>query len=277
MGLVTFIGMDDRLRAAIGPVVLIVVMLVAIPAVMLWRLARQHQEGRRVGLCRSCGYDLRGGHDRCPECGANVPAEGEGDDPSRWGNASLSDLLLRHALEPVAERLRESDVPAPVRPLLQAAERRALGEASADEFAAAAIASLEAGLDGRYVGMLAGWTPATTLDPEGLMAAALREQGVEVPRRGAILHRRALILVDAFLNGELKMDGLAGALVAALGERNVRTARSPAYHLWSYASSWWADEAPSWRDQFEELATRAALDLRARLLTQRVWVDVEKW
>ena len=31
-------------------------------------------ERRRVrGLCACCGYDLRGGHARCPECGAALP------------------------------------------------------------------------------------------------------------------------------------------------------------------------------------------------------------
>lgn len=35
----------------------------------LLRNQRSHSRTRR-GLCGRCGYDLRGSHDRCPECGA---------------------------------------------------------------------------------------------------------------------------------------------------------------------------------------------------------------
>ena len=33
---------------------------------------------RRIGRCRNCGYDLRGGSARCPECGKE-PRGGQGD------------------------------------------------------------------------------------------------------------------------------------------------------------------------------------------------------
>lgn len=35
----------------------------------LWRGMRARRKSR-AGLCRKCGYDLRAGHDRCPECGS---------------------------------------------------------------------------------------------------------------------------------------------------------------------------------------------------------------
>jgi hypothetical protein len=34
---------------------------------------RLRQRRRAAGLCAACGYDLRGGHDRCPECGEKAP------------------------------------------------------------------------------------------------------------------------------------------------------------------------------------------------------------
>ena len=36
-----------------------------------WRARRCHAPVRR-GVCPGCGYDLRAGHDRCPECGRPV-------------------------------------------------------------------------------------------------------------------------------------------------------------------------------------------------------------
>jgi hypothetical protein len=41
-----------------------------VPA-LLWRL-RFYRERQRLGLCRSCGYDLRATPERCPECGSPV-------------------------------------------------------------------------------------------------------------------------------------------------------------------------------------------------------------
>jgi hypothetical protein len=64
-------------RAAIVPDWFLVVTLMALPA---WRLIGRRKRlavrRTRLGLCITCGYDLRATPDRCPECGF-VPCQPE--------------------------------------------------------------------------------------------------------------------------------------------------------------------------------------------------------
>jgi hypothetical protein len=46
----------------------------------LWVWGRKRRRARR-GLCAGCGYDLRGGGEKCPECGRPL-AEGDGASPT---------------------------------------------------------------------------------------------------------------------------------------------------------------------------------------------------
>ena len=52
---------------------------------LLPSLRRRRRE--RLGLCLSCGYDLRGSINRCPECGNEFEGAGVGS-PGVWGMRS---------------------------------------------------------------------------------------------------------------------------------------------------------------------------------------------
>jgi hypothetical protein len=51
-------------------------LLLALLAPGLWLVSRVRRRLRpKAGRCARCGYDLRAGHDRCPECGESVPQQ----------------------------------------------------------------------------------------------------------------------------------------------------------------------------------------------------------
>ena len=47
---------------------LLVLLFGAVPARKTWRWLKAKRKGKD-GFCRTCGYDLRGSSERCPECG----------------------------------------------------------------------------------------------------------------------------------------------------------------------------------------------------------------
>jgi hypothetical protein len=60
-----------------------VVVISAIVPALAVRRALWKRRARRLGLCESCGYDLRASRMRCPECGAEIRDSGHQDPSTR--------------------------------------------------------------------------------------------------------------------------------------------------------------------------------------------------
>ncbi|MCY2950687.1 MAG: hypothetical protein NTU53_01765 [Planctomycetota bacterium] len=58
------------------PYWLLTALLAFYPARRAWTRRRQMRR-LRLGLCLTCGYDLRASKDRCPECGSPIPTNNE--------------------------------------------------------------------------------------------------------------------------------------------------------------------------------------------------------
>jgi predicted amidophosphoribosyltransferase len=54
----------------VAPYWAVVGVLLVLPAA--WVVGKLRRRRRIVGVCRTCGYDLRASRERCPECGMAI-------------------------------------------------------------------------------------------------------------------------------------------------------------------------------------------------------------
>ncbi|HWE93181.1 MAG TPA: hypothetical protein VG269_04340 [Tepidisphaeraceae bacterium] len=64
-------------RDAVVPLWAVVVVTGLCPFVVLRHWIRDRRRRRSIGLCPTCGYDLRATPDKCPECGTVIPISKE--------------------------------------------------------------------------------------------------------------------------------------------------------------------------------------------------------
>ena len=74
-GVDTLLGYTYSMSTVLIPYWFLILLTSILPALFAFRThrARVREKRSHLGLCQTCGYDLRATPDRCPECGSPIP------------------------------------------------------------------------------------------------------------------------------------------------------------------------------------------------------------